>query len=221
MNSIDNKIKSEVIRRLKNTQQMIKSGIIVQIKNRTVILNGIVPTYRDRLLAYNKVKDIHGVLAVKNKLNIASNVQTQLPDDQDLKQICELIFEWIAEFDASKVELIVKGGIISLRGAVRDYKQKMLVEDILSSLKGVLDINNELAVIPSAKIKDELIAENIVSEYRSDSLLNASEIDVIVNKGQVILRGKVPSYKAVTQAYEIAIYNNGVTSVNNNLKVMD
>jgi osmotically-inducible protein OsmY len=67
---------------------------------------------------------------------------------------------------------------------------------------------------------DEQIKENVVEALVSDARVDASDVSVEVNNGEVVLRGTVPSYLAATAAYDVALETAGVISVKNRIAVI-
>ena len=66
---------------------------------------------------------------------------------------------------------------------------------------------------------DERIRELICERMLDDDLLDASNIDVRVENGEVILRGTVPERRAKRYAEELAEQCGGVVDVMNSLRV--
>ena len=89
----------------------------------------------------------------------------------------------------------------------------------MADLRGVIYVKNELAVVPSAEISDEIIAEDVVDALERSVLVNAEAVDVSVNRGTVTLEGSVPSAAARMAAFRVASRTAGVLFVQNNLMV--
>jgi osmotically-inducible protein OsmY len=66
---------------------------------------------------------------------------------------------------------------------------------------------------------DENIKDTIVTALVSDARVDASNVTVEVDGGEVALRGTVPSYLAATAAYDIALETRGVIHVDNLISV--
>ncbi|MFP4397431.1 MAG: BON domain-containing protein [Desulfonatronovibrio sp.] len=68
-------------------------------------------------------------------------------------------------------------------------------------------------------LMDEEIKKNVVFELYKDNRVDASNVSVEVNNGEVTLQGELPTYYAFTAAYNNTLKISGVTGVNNQLKV--
>lgn len=66
---------------------------------------------------------------------------------------------------------------------------------------------------------DMAITAKIKSNFASDQMLNAMEIDIDTENGVVTLKGKVPDSNAKNRAEQIAMKTGGVKQVQNDLNV--
>ena len=55
---------------------------------------------------------------------------------------------WI---DASEIEVDVRGGEVTLKGTVTDRSSKVMAEDLVEHVTGVVDVHNQLRVANPAK----------------------------------------------------------------------
>ena len=69
----------------------------------------------------------------------------QRSDDRIHEDVCERL-SMDDRVDASEVEVLVQGGIVTLNGTVRDRLQKRRAEDVAESVGGVRDIENRIRV---------------------------------------------------------------------------
>lgn len=68
-------------------------------------------------------------------------------------RIRELVSEALTddgEVDASRIEVTVKAGEVTLTGAIEDRRMKRLAEDCVEAVPGVKDVHNQLRVGPAA-----------------------------------------------------------------------
>lgn len=68
-------------------------------------------------------------------------------------------------------------------------------------------------------LMDEEIKKNVVFELYKDNRVDASNVSVEVNNGEVTLQGELPTYYAFTAAYNNTLKISGVTGINNQLTV--
>lgn len=68
-------------------------------------------------------------------------------------------------------------------------------------------------------VSDAAITAEVNAKIAQDKELEATKIDVKVNKGAVVLQGTAPTEAAVLRAVALAQGTGGVTSVNSELKI--
>lgn len=122
------------------------------------------------------------------------------------------------------VNLRVDGGIVTLSGRVtQPYKAKDLGR-IVSRVRGVLEVNNELAVLP-VSIQDDRLRRSIARQIYRDPVFSRYAIHVnppihiIVERGNVTLTGAVSSTLERQKAEFIVRSTFGVFNVENRLHI--
>lgn len=53
---------------------------------------------------------------------------------------------WYGQLDATEIEVDVNDGVVTLNGTVDDRQQKRMAEDVVESVSGVEDVNNQLNI---------------------------------------------------------------------------
>jgi len=71
----------------------------------------------------------------------------QRSDDRIRELVCEALTD-DGEVDASRIEVSVKGGEVTLTGAIDDRRMKRLAEDCVEAVPGVRDVHNQLRIAP-------------------------------------------------------------------------
>jgi osmotically-inducible protein OsmY len=66
-------------------------------------------------------------------------------DDQLRELVCERLSD-DDHVDASEIEVTVENGVVRLAGTVPDRRMKRLAEDVADSVRGVVDIENQLRI---------------------------------------------------------------------------
>lgn len=94
--------------------------------------------------------------------------------------------------DGSRIHVEVTGGIVTLRGRVPSYGQKMAAGSVPWCISGVEDVFNLLDVDPGpVRIADDAIAGRATSILQWDATIPAEAIAVSVDHGLVRLQGRV------------------------------
>lgn len=118
------------------------------------------------------------------------------------------------------VKVKAKDGVVTLTGSVQDPDQRVLAENTVRDLPGVVQVENRIEVVPSApEHSDGWIATKIRTKLMLKGNVSAMDTAVSVKEGVVTLTGTATSVaqKELTTAYVKEI--EGVKSVNNLLVV--
>jgi osmotically-inducible protein OsmY len=91
--------------------------------------------------------------------------------------------------EGTEVHIVVQGGQVVLSGTVYLYSQKMLYEYIVGRTPGVVEINNDIRVVPRLPIEDAEIAGYIRTLIKGHQRFQNIEITVDVTAGAVSLSG--------------------------------
>jgi len=85
----------------------------------------------------------------------------------------------------TKVEVAVEDGYVVLYGTVDLYIKKMLYEQIAWKTKGVVEVDNEIRVVPKLPRADADIKRNIMEVVHSHRRLQGVNLEVTVESGAV------------------------------------
>jgi osmotically-inducible protein OsmY len=215
----DEKIKVDVVDELHWDTRVDASDTKVRVDNGVVTLTGKVPTFGTRTAASEDAWSISGVRQVENRLEVELPEVHPTPRDEEVRSTAESLLAWNPDIDSSNVDIDVEAGIVTLTGTTPTHWEKTRAEDLVTGLRGVLGVRNELAVVPSRSFTDETIAEDIVQAMDRNLLVDPSQVDVTVTDGIVSLHGDVPSVAARTAAYQAASRTPGVVDVDNELSL--
>lgn len=89
---------------------------------------------------------------------------------------------------ATKVDLAVEDGYVVLYGTVALYIQKMLYEQIAWKTKGVVEVDNEIRVVPGLKPTDTAIKRKIIEFVQTHSRFQGVSVMVTAIEGAVHIR---------------------------------
>ena len=219
MENDDSQLESSIINRIRRDSRINDAMVEVGVRHGHVLLTGIVPTYKKKLAIQLKAKRTRGVKSVENRMEVLYAGKYDKPSDKMILNTAESLLAANPDIDASKIFVAANTGVLTLKGSVTWFWQLHRVEDLVSNIIGVVDVKNELTVVPSEKISDEIIAGEIVAELEQADHADPGKILVEVKNGSVILSGSVRTYLAEQEAFEAAIQQAGVTLVVNNISI--
>ena len=208
----EEEIKKDIIDALYWDSRVDASNITVDAKDGEIRLSGTVSYMTSRKIAEDLSYEVPGVISVINELNVQS---PETARDEEIKSYIQNILFWNSSIDATKIDVMVNDGIVSIKGTVSSYWGKIMVEEFVSHAKGVRGVINELSVVPTKNFEDEQIAKRIVDNLERNIYTDASTVTVKVDKGHVTLSGTLPSLGQKISAYEGIRYIEGVRSIEN------
>jgi len=214
----DEDIKKDVIHRLTWDDRVEAAKIIVDVKEGKVTLTGSVPSYLARSAAYDDVWTVRGVRSVDNELSVKP---LKVPSDEEIRTRVEDRLMTSPAFETADIDVEVDSGIVKLKGTVDALWKRSSAETITEALRGVVDVQNELAVVPTGDFVDEDIARRIIDALDRDARVDAEDVTVSVRNGTVTLTGTVPDRYARRAAYEAALYTSGVKEIHDQLAVSE
>jgi osmotically-inducible protein OsmY len=200
--------------------------IKIQSKDGVVTLTGSVSEESHRSLAQETVAGLPGVKTVDNRLEVKGERPAENSDAWLMMKVkTTLLFH--RSVSASKTEVDVKDGIVTLRGEAASQAQKELTTEYAKDVDGVKDVKNEMVVsMPSKKtetVGDKIDDASITAlvkltllNHRSTSALNTS---VTTKNGVVTLGGKAKNATEKDLATKLANDVNGVKSVKNRMTI--
>ncbi|HQG31863.1 MAG TPA: BON domain-containing protein [Deltaproteobacteria bacterium] len=210
-------VRADVLSQMFRDDSLDPSGINVDVADSRVILTGTVPSYSDKWEAQNDAYDVPGVRYVENRLRVVPIVTPSL-SDADIRARVEKVLNWSSVIDASRINVSVDNGIVTLSGIVDSYWQKGKAWDLASNVIGVVDVINDLVVSPPESIADEVIRDEILSAF--DRLwMDTSHVNVSVRDCIVTLSGTVDTYNDFRSVDHIARNTAGVCEVRNDIVI--
>jgi len=215
----DEQIVKDIVDCLSQDSRVDASDIQVEASNGKVKLFGTVPVYTSRQIIELDCYDVKGVTSVENNLQVKHPTCMRIPPDHELKGHLESLFSWNQEVAEEHIRIAVTDGEVTLDGNVDAYWKKVRAEDLAAAVKGVTNIENKLAVVPTQNIYDKTIGDGIADALARNAQIDANTVDVKVKDGAVTLSGKVPSQGARKAAQEVAAHTMGVIEVYNHLEL--
>jgi len=188
----------------------------VTIKDGVVTLTGIVDGYFKKKEAENAAKNVSGVKAVVEEIEIKySNTFTKTDNDIAHEVLKALKDNWAVAEDRLKVK--VEDGWVTLEGELTWNFQRQDAKTAISFLPGVKGVTNEIKI--KSDIKDAIEKKDVEKALARSWSLNAKDITVTVNGTNVKLTGFVDSVYQKDQAEKIVWKTPGIWSIDNDLVV--
>jgi osmotically-inducible protein OsmY len=131
----------------------------------------------------------------------------------------ELEFE--PSVNAENIGVAVKDGVVTLTGHVGSYAEKVIAERVVSRVKGVRAIAQEIVVrFPSnVKTADDQIARRALRIIAWDTTVPSDKVQVKVESGWITLSGEVEWQYQRLGAEQAVRKLSGVAGVTNLIKV--
>ena len=114
----------------------------------------------------------------------------------------------------TKVDLAVEDGYVVLYGTVGLYIQKMLYEQIAWKTKGVVEVENEIRVVPGLPQTDKAIDRKIMEIVQTHRRFKDVDVNVTVKEGAVHIRTTLDHPRDVLFLKSRVAEITGVISIN-------
>jgi len=129
------------------------------------------------------------VIVVAFLLLVLVSPQARADSDLMIKQTIEKAAANNSELLGTGVRVAVEDRSVILFGSARLYLHRMLYEQIAWQTEGVVEVDNEIRVVPQAPLSDVEIKRNIWEIVGRHERFLGSEITVTVTRGAVFLVG--------------------------------
>lgn len=189
----------------------------VAVKDGVVTLTGTVDNYIKKTEAEIAARNVKGVKAVVEKIEIKYNNSWDIKSDLDIANevIRALRWNWNVPNDTVKVK--VEGGWVTLDGDLTWNYQREAARNAIQNLEGVKGIYNNIKI--KSDNTDTIEKAAIEKALSRNWSINDNDIEVDVKANEVTLTGAVTSYYQKDEAERIAWKAPGVSAVNNELTV--
>lgn len=213
------KIKKDIIDQLSWDGRVDAADIQVEVLDKgRVRLSGTVPTYMALLAAAEDVRAVAGVTDVQNDI-IVKYQPERVRFDEDITNDILDILGFDPDIDILNIDVTVRNGMVTLQGNVDNYWKKIKAEELVGNVRGVTELIDKLAIVPTETYADTRIADDVVAALDRNISVDVKTINVKVENGVVTLSGTVPSWTARYAARDTARYTAGVKDVRDELAI--
>jgi osmotically-inducible protein OsmY len=211
----DTQLRDDVKEELLWEPTVTSKDITVAASDGIVTLSGSVPTYAEKWAAERATQRVEGVKGIAEELKVnISGVHKRTDAEIAAAAVNGLRWHvWVP----SHVQATVENGWVTLTGSVAWGYERSAAEDAVSFLPGVNGVTNEITMKPS--VHPKAIKDSIKDALRRDAEIDADNINVAADGGNVTLTGSVNSWDEREEAESTAWNAPGVISVANEVSV--
>lgn len=213
----DQEIRQNVWDEISHDVRIDSGNINVTVTDGIVYLDGTVPTYSQKITTAQDARRIKGVIDVVN--NLAVSLARVWSDEEIRNTIRRNLDRDVRITQPGNIDDIVADGVVTLTGTVPGYDQKTAAADDAWTAPGVIDVINDVVVVPPSPRTDAEIEADVRRALDMDPDINAARITPTVVNGVVHLRGTVPTFYQIDEAVNDAWNVPGVVNVVNELTV--
>ena len=189
----------------------------VTVKDGVVTLTGTVDSYSKKTEAEDAAKNVAGVTAVVEKIEIKFTGHRAKKDDNEIATEVVNALKWNWQIPKDKIKVKVEKGWVTLEGELEWNYQKEAARDMVKNLLGVTGVSNIIAIKSAAR--DLVEEEDIENAMRRNWAIGDQDILVKVSGHKVTLSGTVNSLHQKDVAARTAWNAPGVWTVENNLVI--
>lgn len=219
MSTKDQETTKEVMAQIYYTGHGDPSKIRVFVENGSVTLKGTVPTILSRQVVYDAASGVRGVVSVDNQIRIESPSGDDISEDDTIMERVKNVIEWNPDLGGANIDFKVNNGVVTLEGSVDVFWKKLHAQELVSYIRGVVETINNLSVVPTNRVKDEIIARQVRESLGRNALIETDEVSLKVENGLVTLYGNVKNWATKNAAYFTALRAPGVLHVDNRLNI--
>lgn len=189
-------------------------GVIAQ--DGVITLTGVVDTYAKKSEAENAAKNVAGVKAVVEKIEIQFGSLVSKSGNEIAIDILNS-FKWNWEIPNEKVKVKVEDGWVTLEGEVQWNFQKEAAKNAVKNITGVKGVTNVITI--KAETNNDVEKKDIELALLRNWAIKDKDIEVNVSGSKVTLKGIVHSLYQKDQAGRIAWNAPGVLTLDNELVI--
>jgi len=188
----------------------------VTAKDGVITLTGTVDGYIKKVEAENAAKNVSGVKAVVEKIEINFGGYGKKNDNEIAKEVLNAYkFNW--EVPEDRVKVKVENGWVTLEGQLEWNYQKEAAKKAVNTLDGVIGVTNNITI--KSETHDDVEKSDIENALERNWSIDDQDISVKVSGNKVTLNGTVESFYQKDEAERIAWNAPGVWSVDNELVI--
>jgi osmotically-inducible protein OsmY len=191
-------------------------AIAIEIDQGRVTLRGTVGSPREKFEAKRAVERVRGVVSVDERLQVRP-MNDQKREDAEIRAdvLQALMLDGLVP---RTVDAKVKRGVVTLTGTAEWHHQRDEAILVASSIVGALDVIDEIELQHGPRPDD--VREVIERAWKRNAALEAKDLRIVTSGSSVTIEGTVSSWTEHDEAIDAAWAVPGVSSVEDQLKVV-
>jgi osmotically-inducible protein OsmY len=150
---------------------------------------------------------------------IDSVLKYKTPSDSEIKSRIEYTLLMDPLIESDTIDIDVSNRHVSLKGSVDAFWKKRKAKVLSTYTKGVINVTNDLDIVPSREYPDEEIAHELENAIDRRPVLSMEDVEVKVSNGEVTLEGTVPNWFTYSQIKISSENTLGVINIIDRMKV--
>jgi osmotically-inducible protein OsmY len=215
----DSQITSNVLDELYWDPAISIANLTVSTIHHRVTLTGTTATYSTRLEAEIAAYRVSGVYDVENNIIVDAGAPSVRSDDDIADDVMDAL-ALDSQVPDDRIAVNVLNGGVTLTGTVDWYYQSRAAAEDASKLSGVTSVDNDIVVM-QPETSAAVVSSGIARAFARDAALCDDELNTSANDGNVTLSGTVTTWSEREMAEEVAWRSPGVTSVTNNITIVE
>lgn len=209
----DTKLREAVLSQLTSDPAVDASDVGVIAREHVVTLSGFIDTYAGKLAAERAAKQVAGVRAVANELQV--RLRLARADDEIARDAARLLD--LRRGMPDDVQAVVHHGHVTLTGSVPWLVQRTSAENAVRQIRGVVEVINRIVVTPT--VSAENVAHLVTDALHRIADLDARQVSVVISGATVLLGGRVTSWAQRDAVERAASAAPGVARIVNHIDV--
>jgi osmotically-inducible protein OsmY len=191
------------------------ASVGVTAEDHTITLSGTVHQYGSRLAAVRAAKRVKGVHAIADDI-VVEAITLPGQTDHDIAEAAAHAMTWSIDVPET-ARATVRDGMVTLDGTVEWNFQRRAAARAVEHIAGVRNVSNDITLKHVTSSHD--IHERIANALKRSADIDASQVHVASDSGQVHLTGSVASWSEREIAEHAAWSAPGVTKVTDDLVI--